>query len=239
MRQQSFVLLVTLHFGGDILSQTSLFPHKIWTMLFWLYIFKTIQQICRNKWRIAILHIGWGASNERQGKRDRQTKQTDKSSAEVQITGAVAQPSNNFQEFIVKLITDVKSTIRICLLENLSNLWLWKGLTFLCLCFLLLNSPYVAGVTILLSLTIFLNTVSEIIPITSDSPLIGRHYFGYVVDIIICLFLGTYFNCIMFMVASSVVTTIMILNLHHRLPETHSMPFWVGRSYTTNRDAHS
>ena len=28
--------------------------------------------------------------------------------------------------------------------------------------------------------------------------------------------LGTYFNCIMFMVASSVVTTIMVLNYHHR-----------------------
>ena len=64
--------------------------------------------------------------------------------------------------------------------------------------------------TILLSLTIFLNTVSEIIPITSDSPLIG-----------------TYFNCIMFMVASSVVTTIMILNYHHRRPDTHEMPDWV------------
>ena len=31
------------------------------------------------------------------------------------------------------------------------------------------------GVTILLSLTIFLNTVSAIIPITSDSPLIGNY----------------------------------------------------------------
>ena len=30
------------------------------------------------------------------------------------------------------------------------------------------------GVTILLSLTIFLNTVSAIIPITSDSPLVGK-----------------------------------------------------------------
>jgi len=66
------------------------------------------------------------------------------------------------------------------------------------------------GVTILLSLTIFLNTVSEIIPITSSSPLIG-----------------TYFNCIMFMVASSVVTTIMILNYHHRKSHTHHMPEWV------------
>ena len=35
----------------------------------------------------------------------------------------------------------------------------------------------------------------------------------------------------MFMVASSVVTTIMILNLHHRLPDTHTMPFWVSYYY--------
>ena len=72
--------------------------------------------------------------------------------------------------------------------------------------------------TILLSLTIFLNTVSEIIPITSDSPLIG-----------------TYFNCIMFMVASSVVTTIMILNYHHRRPDTHDMPDWVRHSVRGSR----
>ena len=39
---------------------------------------------------------------------------------------------------------------------------------------------------------------------------------------------GTYFNCIMFMVASSVVTTIMILNYHHRLADTHEMPPWVS-----------
>ena len=31
------------------------------------------------------------------------------------------------------------------------------------------------------------------------------------------------------MVASSVVTTIMILNYHHRLADTHEMPDWVGR----------
>ena len=35
-------------------------------------------------------------------------------------------------------------------------------------------TDWFSGVTILLSLTIFLNTVSEIIPITSDSPLIGN-----------------------------------------------------------------
>ena len=40
---------------------------------------------------------------------------------------------------------------------------------------------------------------------------------------------GTYFNCIMFMVASSVVTTIMILNYHHRQADTHTMPTWVSQ----------
>ena len=41
------------------------------------------------------------------------------------------------------------------------------------------------------------------------------------------IFVGTYFNAIMFMVASSVVTTIMVLNYHHRMVETHEMPDWV------------
>lgn len=38
---------------------------------------------------------------------------------------------------------------------------------------------------------------------------------------------GTYFNCIMFMVASSVVSTILILNYHHRNADTHEMSEWV------------
>ncbi|CAL7948632.1 unnamed protein product [Xylocopa violacea] len=67
------------------------------------------------------------------------------------------------------------------------------------------------GVTILLSLTVFLNMVAETMPATSDAvPL-----------------LGTYFNCIMFMVASSVVSTILILNYHHRNADTHEMSEWV------------
>ncbi|XP_045482650.1 neuronal acetylcholine receptor subunit alpha-7 isoform X3 [Harmonia axyridis] len=67
------------------------------------------------------------------------------------------------------------------------------------------------GVTILLSLTVFLNLVAEKIPTTSDAvPLIG-----------------TYFNCIMFMVASSVVLTVVVLNYHHRKPDIHEMPQWI------------
>ena len=42
-----------------------------------------------------------------------------------------------------------------------------------------------------------------------------------------CSRAGTYFNCIMFMVASSVVTTILVLNYHHRQQDTHEMPEWV------------
>ncbi|XP_023339135.1 neuronal acetylcholine receptor subunit alpha-7 isoform X2 [Eurytemora carolleeae] len=67
------------------------------------------------------------------------------------------------------------------------------------------------GITVLLSLTVFQSIVTETLPQVSDA----------------IPALGTYFNCIMFMVASSVVTTIMILNYHHRLADTHEMPDWV------------
>ena len=37
-----------------------------------------------------------------------------------------------------------------------------------------LQSLSLTGVTILLSLTVFLNTVSETMPVTSDNPLLGK-----------------------------------------------------------------
>ncbi|XP_071749437.1 neuronal acetylcholine receptor subunit alpha-7 isoform X2 [Lepeophtheirus salmonis] len=71
------------------------------------------------------------------------------------------------------------------------------------------------GVTILLSLTVFHNIVTETLPQVSDAmPL-----------------LGTYFNCIMMMVASSVVLTVVVLNYHHRTAETHDMPPWVRTAF--------
>ncbi|XP_020290540.1 neuronal acetylcholine receptor subunit alpha-7 isoform X1 [Pseudomyrmex gracilis] len=71
------------------------------------------------------------------------------------------------------------------------------------------------GVTILLSLTVFLNLVAESMPTTSDAvPLIG-----------------SYFNCIMFMVASSVVLTVLVLNYHHRTPDRYNMPNWTRQLF--------
>ena len=64
-------------------------------------------------------------------------------------------------------------------------------------------------ITILMSLTFFMNVVSDMQPPSSETPLIG-----------------TYFSCIMIMVASSVVCTILVLNYHHRLASEESMPPW-------------
>lgn len=63
---------------------------------------------------------------------------------------------------------------------------------------------------LLLAIVLFSTIVGDMLPVTNSTPLIG-----------------TYFNAIMFMVASSVVTTILILNYHHRVDDTHEMPNWV------------
>ncbi|XP_078614780.1 neuronal acetylcholine receptor subunit alpha-7-like [Branchiostoma floridae x Branchiostoma japonicum] len=63
------------------------------------------------------------------------------------------------------------------------------------------------GITILLSLTVFLLLVAEAMPPTSDVvPLIGK-----------------YFATTLCMVAGSVVLTVLTLNFHHRSPETSRM----------------
>ena len=80
----------------------------------------------------------------------------------------------------------------------------------------------------LLSLTVFMNIVSELMPITSDAvPLIGN---SMLLQTVVCysVLSGTYFNFIQGMVASSVVLTVLVLNYHHRHPDTHKMPPWVN-----------
>ena len=61
-------------------------------------------------------------------------------------------------------------------------------------------------ITILMSLTFFMNVVSDMQPPSSETPLIG-----------------TYFSCIMIMVASSVVSILVMVSLKYMV-ETNSKP---------------
>uniref|UniRef100_S4R4M0 Uncharacterized protein n=1 Tax=Petromyzon marinus TaxID=7757 RepID=S4R4M0_PETMA len=67
------------------------------------------------------------------------------------------------------------------------------------------------GITVLLSLTVFMLLVAEIMPATSDSvPLIGQ-----------------YFASTLMIVGFSVVVTVLVLQCHHHDPDGTNMPTWV------------
>ncbi|TNM99234.1 hypothetical protein fugu_013798 [Takifugu bimaculatus] len=68
------------------------------------------------------------------------------------------------------------------------------------------------GITVLLSLTVFMLLVAEIMPATSDSvPLIAQ-----------------YFASTMMIVGMSVVVTVIVLQFHHHDPHGGKMPKWVS-----------
>nr|QQY02523.1 nicotinic acetylcholine receptor alpha subunit-2 [Cryptocotyle lingua] len=67
------------------------------------------------------------------------------------------------------------------------------------------------GVTILLSLTMFLQLVADKLPQTSEAiPLIG-----------------IYFSCTMVMCSLSIVFTVLVLNYHHRSADVVAVPAWI------------
>ncbi|XP_077992146.1 neuronal acetylcholine receptor subunit alpha-10-like [Glandiceps talaboti] len=68
------------------------------------------------------------------------------------------------------------------------------------------------GITVLLSLTVFLLLVAEILPPSSTVPVIGQYYAATMV-----------------LVSLSLAMTVVVLSLHHRGPESGEVPAWTRR----------
>nr|XP_021333008.1 neuronal acetylcholine receptor subunit alpha-4-like [Danio rerio] len=94
-------------------------------------------------------------------------------------------------------------------------------LLILCLTVLVFYLPSDCGeevtmcISVLLSLTVFLLLITEIIPPTS----------------LVIPLIAEYLLFIMIFIILFIIITVFVLNVHHRSPDTHSMPQWVRRFF--------
>uniref|UniRef100_H3CWV3 Cholinergic receptor, nicotinic, alpha 1 (muscle) n=1 Tax=Tetraodon nigroviridis TaxID=99883 RepID=H3CWV3_TETNG len=71
------------------------------------------------------------------------------------------------------------------------------------------------SISVLLSLTVFLLVIVELIPSTSSAvPLIGKYMLFTMVFVI-----------------ASIIITVIVINTHHRSPSTHTMPPWIRKVF--------
>ncbi|XP_062422492.1 acetylcholine receptor subunit alpha [Pungitius pungitius] len=71
------------------------------------------------------------------------------------------------------------------------------------------------SISVLLSLTVFLLVIVELIPSTSSAvPLIGKYMLFTMVFVI-----------------ASIIITVIVINTHHRSPSTHTMPAWIRKVF--------
>ncbi|KAK5908869.1 hypothetical protein CgunFtcFv8_016890 [Champsocephalus gunnari] len=71
------------------------------------------------------------------------------------------------------------------------------------------------SISVLLSLTVFLLVIVELIPSTSSAvPLIGKYMLFTMVFVI-----------------ASIIITVIVINTHHRSPSTHTMPNWIRKVF--------
>ncbi|XP_022087676.1 neuronal acetylcholine receptor subunit alpha-10-like [Acanthaster planci] len=70
------------------------------------------------------------------------------------------------------------------------------------------------GITVLLSLTVFLLLIAESMPPSSHVPVIGQYY-----------------AATMLLVSISIMLTVIVLNLHHRGPTCRPVPRWMRRIF--------
>uniref|UniRef100_A0A3P9LPF5 Acetylcholine receptor subunit alpha-like n=1 Tax=Oryzias latipes TaxID=8090 RepID=A0A3P9LPF5_ORYLA len=71
------------------------------------------------------------------------------------------------------------------------------------------------SISVLLSLTVFLLVIVELIPSTSSAvPLIGKYMLFTMVFVI-----------------ASIIITVIVINVHHRSPSTHTMPPWIRKVF--------